>query len=142
MGANYFRKIMDSLATISEQDRTLMSLSGYNIGQGALSRLLRHTAQSIAQEATSTTPSEEAAPSMGAGVNRRLIRLNFPPQVWQQMTWPKVRYTALQLSREGLMSSQPVFLTERVRTFKTVLDKTPPTLTTHSAIQTPTPNKK
>ena len=135
-GARYLKMLRDDLVAIPEPDRTLIALAGYNIGPGALSRVLRRFVkqQSLYNEKqlqpNQSKPSHlqpllgktepQVIPTIKPAA--RIISANFSAQQWRQITWPRIRYYIIQEALQRRMSSQPVILTERVRIFKAWLE--------------------
>lgn len=146
-GARYLKMLHEDLFAIPEPDRTLIALSGYNIGPGALTRIMER-ASYLYPPLSSAYPStpiplltDKAQQSMTIPIPKdwqkyfhndhddttlpagKLIRLNWRRAQWQNMSWARLRYYIIQQSLQGKISTQPVVLTERVRIFWATLDR-------------------
>lgn len=110
-GAKYLKLLRDDLKHVTEDDRTLIALSAYNIGPGATTGILRkiYGGKSNQQE----LKLEPAG---------KYIKNVLPKNIWQSVRWATVRSFIIEESKKGNYSSQPVILTERIRLFYILLN--------------------
>jgi hypothetical protein len=137
-GARYLQILRHNLSALSEPDRTLIALTGYNIGPGALSRLLRQYLLSLDQEPAGKSILNENSiadqpivpsstltttmPSSSLASSPLLMSLILSTEQAKLISWPKLRFFMMQQVAKGRLSGQPILLTERVRIFESLLE--------------------